>query len=233
MKSLRIHCLQHVPFEGPGFIGYWAGQHSHTLTFTRFYESCNLPPLETFDWLVVMGGPMGVYDEGLHPWLRQEKAFVASAIGAGKIVVGVCLGSQLIAEALGAKVYPAPKKEIGWYPVFLTDAAARLPIFAGFPASVEVLHWHGDTFDLPQDAVLLMKSRACPNQAYLYNGKVLGLQFHLECTPATLRAMVENGRGELAGGDFIQSEKEILQRADSCGSSNRYLASALDFFVGE
>ncbi|MDR1743426.1 MAG: type 1 glutamine amidotransferase [Dysgonamonadaceae bacterium] len=228
MKSLRIHYFKHVPFEGLGYIGEWADANRHALLCTRFYENDKLPQLSGMDWLVVMGGPMGVYDEAEYPWLVGEKEFIRAAIEAGKTVIGICLGSQLIAEALGSKVYPNLKKEIGWFPVSLTEAAKNIPIFSKFPQSIDVLHWHGDTFDLPHGAVHLMKTDVCPNQAFLYGDRVLGLQFHLESTPETLNTMIENCRSELVPDDYVQTEKEILSKAGLCRNTNKRLADLLN-----
>src|SRR2546428_2396131 len=114
---MNIHYFQHVPFEGLGCIEDWANRKSHVLSSTRFFEKHTLSDLKTIDWLIVMGGPMGVYDESEYLWLKEEKEFIKKAIDANKVVIGICLGSQLIAEVLGAKVYKNKFTEIGWFPV--------------------------------------------------------------------------------------------------------------------
>lgn len=225
---MRIHYLQHVPFEGPGSIESWSLQRNYSLTSTLLFENDNFPRLDDFDMLVIMGGPMGIYDEDRYPWIRQEKAFIRSAVTAGKPMVGICLGSQLIADALGAKVYPGEHKEIGWFPVHVTAAAEKAPILHDFPSPVTVMHWHGETFDLPAGAVHLMQSKGCKNQAFLFNNRVLGMQFHLETTPESLLALVENCRDEITPQEYIQSEQEILKYRSQCASINRLLEGILD-----
>jgi GMP synthase-like glutamine amidotransferase len=233
MKQIRIHYFQHVPFEGLGFIGTWANQNKHQLTATKFYEDYQFPDLSELDWLIVMGGPMGVYDDKKFPWLATEKEFIQKAIQTDKTVIGICLGSQLIASALQAKVYPNTKKEIGWFPLTKTDAGQKHILLKEIPDLFTTFHWHGDTFDFPDGATHLLQTEICPNQAFLYNDKVLGLQFHLEVTPQTLTAMTDNCRHELIADDFIQTENEILNQADLCKYSNTYLSSILTKLAGE
>lgn len=204
---MRVHVLQHVPFEGLGSIEAWLTQRQARVTFTNFFdESAQLPSLEDIDLVIALGGPMSVNDEAQLPWLRAEKRFVAEAIASGKAVLGICLGSQLMASALGAAVYPGPQKEIGWFPVMAEPAVAGS--FA-FPASREVFHWHGETFDLPPGAVHLARSEACRHQAFQIGRRAIGLQFHLETTPASAQAIIEHCGDELVPQRYIQSEAEL------------------------
>jgi GMP synthase-like glutamine amidotransferase len=207
---MRIHYIQHVPFEGPASIRLWADQHSHLQTYTRVYEKPDFPGMDSLDWLVIMGGPMGVYDELHYPWLKTEKEFIKKTIEAGKVIVGICLGAQLIAEVLGAKVFANKHKEIGWFPVELIPSASESDFFGFLPRNFTVFHWHGDTFNLPQGAVHLAKSKACENQAFLYDNRVLGLQFHLESTEQSVRELAQNCGNEVAPGEYIQSVGDIL-----------------------
>lgn len=186
----------------------WLRARATRLTATRLFEDPALPALDDFDWLVVMGGPMGVGDEVLHPWLADEKRFVRSAVGSGKVVLGVCLGAQLVAASLGAAVRRNREREIGWFPVGSAGGAG--PFAAHFARPLEVFHWHGDTFEIPAGAVHLARSEACENQAFALGERVLGLQFHLETTPEGARALVENCRDELTEGRFVQSEHALL-----------------------
>ena len=144
---MRIAVLQHVPFEGPAAIADWAAARGDRIAVAHLYRGDPLPALADFDMLTVMGGPMSVNDEAKYAWLAPEIALVREAIGAGKIVLGVCLGAQIIAKSLGAKVYAAGQKEIGWFEVKRTET--EHPIFEGLPAAFPVFHWHGETFDLP------------------------------------------------------------------------------------
>jgi GMP synthase-like glutamine amidotransferase len=209
---MRAHYLQHVPFEGLGSIGDWLRERGATVSATRFFEHAVLPAVRDIDLLVIMGGPMSANDESVFPWLVAEKRFIRQAIDAGKPVVGICLGAQLIANALGARVYPAVEKEIGWFPVRGVAAGAGGMGFA-FPAEILAFHWHGETFDLPDGAVHLARSAACEHQAFQLGRRVIGLQFHLETTPESARALVENCRDELMPSRYVQSEARILEAA--------------------
>ena len=225
---MRIHLLQHVNFESGGFIENWIKENNHSLTVTRFFKSENLPPLNEIDWLIIMGGPMGVYDEDKYPWLKDEKQFIASAIKAGKTVLGICLGSQLIADALGAKIYPNKFKEIGWFPISLTDEGRNNYFVNSIQDKQIVFHWHGDTFDLPEGAIHLAKSAGCLNQAFVSNEKVVGLQFHLEVTEKSLKDMIENGKNEIREAKYIQNENGIYEGTINCEKNNSLLNNLLN-----
>lgn len=205
---MRVHYLQHVPFETLGAIEPWLRAAGCRLTQTRFFDSASLPDLTHFDFLVVLGGPMSVNEEAEFPWLIEEKGFIRECIGGGKRVLGVCLGAQLIASASGARVYPNQFKEIGWFPVegLASPGGSCFP----FPPSLEVFHWHGETFDLPAEAVRIARSEGCENQAFQIGRCVIGLQFHLETTAESLRAMVSHSRSELGPAKHVQSEAEML-----------------------
>ncbi|MGE7774374.1 type 1 glutamine amidotransferase [Chitinophaga sp. NPDC101104] len=199
---MRIRIFQHVPFEGPAAIAEWAESKGHTLEYTRFYDNDPLPAASDVDMLVVMGGPMGVYDTDEFPWIRNEIAFISDAVESGKPVLGVCLGSQLLAAALGAAVYPNREKEIGWFPVTFHAEWA--------PASLVVFHWHGDTFDLPEGAQLLAESPVTKHQAFQFGQNAVGLQFHLEVTDVSVEGMIDACGHELHGGDWVQ-HAEVLR----------------------
>lgn len=228
MQNLRIHYFQHVSFEGLGSIAEWATSNGHELTSTQFFINPRLPEPADIDWLIVMGGPMGVDDETEYEWLPGEKQFIKKAIDEGKTVLGICLGAQLIAEVLGAKVYSNQYKEIGWYPIEFNENALKDKLLRGFEPELTVFHWHGDTFDIPQDAIWLACSKVCKNQAFLYNEKVLGLQFHFEMTDSSLKNMIENGKDELKTGPFIQSVDMILNNMDLVEDNKRALFTILD-----
>lgn len=228
MQQLRIHYFQHVPFEGIGNIQTWSSTNKHILTFTKFFEHADLPDLENIDWLIIMGGPMGVYDEDKYTWIIKEKQFIKQAIEAGKIVIGICLGAQLIAEILGAKVYANQFKEIGWYPIEFNREAEKNILFAGVSSSSTVFHWHGDTFDLPEKAVHLAYSEVCKNQAFLFKKKVLGLQFHLEMNEAALKLMLQKGKPQLIKEIYIQTEKEIWSKRKFIENNKQLLFRILD-----
>lgn len=226
---MRIQVLQHVPFEGPAGIADWARARGHRLAIVHLYEGEPPPDPVHYDWLVVMGGPMSVGDETAHPWLVPEKSAIRQAIDAGRTVVGICLGAQLIAEVLGGRVYPNPEREIGWLPVELTEPGRTSTLFATVPPTIQVFHWHGDTFELPPHAVHLARSPACINQAYLWDGRVLGLQFHLESTPESVAALVRECADELVPGVHIQSAERMLAAVgEDYERINRILFDILD-----
>ena len=231
MKRLSIHALTHVPFEGLGCIEQWITDHHHKLSYTCLYGNDRFPQMDEIDWLIVMGGPMGVYDEADYPWLAEEKNFILNAIQHGKTVIGICLGSQLIAGVLGANVYPNHQKEIGWYDVKLTEAAIKHPLFKNFDAKFTVFHWHGDTFDIPEGSIHILSSDTCSNQAFLFKEKVLGLQFHFEVTAQTLVGMIDNGREELIENTTIQSAEQILKQTGLLESNNLKMFQILDYFM--
>jgi GMP synthase-like glutamine amidotransferase len=232
-KKLKIHTLQHVPFEELGCIDQWITTKGHSANYTKLYDNPKFPTLDEFDWLIVMGGPMGVYDEAVYPWLREEKEFILRAIESEKTVVGICLGSQLIAEVLGAKVYPNKQKEIGWFDIHKTEFAKKHPLLEQVEEQFTVFHWHGDTFDLPADSERLFSSDVCLNQAFLYKKKVLGLQFHFEVTPLTLKEMIEKGMGELVEDKTIQSPSKILEQTTHIESNNQKMFQILDYLEKE
>jgi len=207
---LHLHVLQHVPFEGPGHIAQWIVDHGHSLTTTRLFENENPPHPDAFDRLIIMGGPMNIYEEERFPWLIREKALIRESIDSGKSLVGICLGAQLLADALGSPVFAGPEKEIGWFPITLTEAGKKSGLLLGLPNEVIVFHWHGDTFDLPPGAVPLAESSACRQQAFLYDNRILGLQFHLESTPDSVQQILAHCRHELVAGRYIQTEAEIV-----------------------
>jgi GMP synthase-like glutamine amidotransferase len=206
----RIHCFQHVPFETPGHIADWAAEHHHPLSITHVYKNETLPSVDDYDWLVVLGGPMSVNDEKTLPWLLPEFAAVEAAIEARRTVVGICLGAQMIARVLGARVYPGAGKEIGWYPVGLTGAAERHPLTEDLPESFTTFHWHGETFDLPDGAVHLARSESCAHQMYAWRSHVLGVQFHLEMARDVIAALAEHSAAQLVDAPYVQPREEIL-----------------------
>jgi GMP synthase-like glutamine amidotransferase len=231
-----IHWLQHVEFEGLGSIEGWARERGHGLSRIRLFGGDPLPKVDVVDLLIVMGGPMGVHDEEQYPWLVEEKAFLREVLGAGIPVLGICLGAQLLAHVLGAAVTANGEKEIGWFPVLRGDGveAGAVPeaLARILPAHKKVFHWHGDTFSLPEGSVRLYSSAACVNQAFFLD-RVIGLQFHLETTPAGLAALVENCRRELVLGLWVQSEEELVAGGAAVAEINVLMEGLLDYLLGQ
>jgi len=230
MTGLRIHYFQHLLHEDLGSIESWVAAHGHRTTCTRFFANDPIPALDDIDWLIVMGGTMGVYEHDKFPWLRDEWTFIRKAIDAGKTVFGICLGSQLIAQALGAKVYPGPEKEIGWLPINKTELGQQSRLLADMPDNFTVFHWHGDTFDLPEGALCLASSIVTKHQAFSYGERVLGLQFHLEATVKGVQDFVREDNGdELSiGTTYVQSAATITQGLHYAQDNNRVMSLLLD-----
>ncbi len=169
-------CLQHVPFEGPGAFANALAKRGVTVDYSLVPKD-GLPK-DTGDLLIVMGGPMSVNDPD--PWVAEETTFIRSALLADKPVIGVCLGSQFMAKALGAPIRSGKALEIGMTPVRLTEEGRQDPVFAAYPNAFDVFEWHGEVFDLPHDCVSLAGSDTAPLQAFRYGNRAYGLLFHLE-----------------------------------------------------
>ncbi|GAK57553.1 glutamine amidotransferase class-I [Candidatus Vecturithrix granuli] len=220
---MKIHYLQHVPFEGLGSIESWICERNHQLTVTRVYEDTDFPAIQGFEWLIILGGPMNIYEDEQYPWLKSERQFIKETIQAGKTVLGICLGAQFIADALGAKVFPNPHKEIGWFPIELTAEGRTSWLLREFPKKFQVFHWHGDTFPLPQRAIPLARSQACEQQAFLYQECVLALQFHLETTRHSAEQLIANCRNELVDAPFIQPAEIMLADDQKFTNINHFM----------
>jgi GMP synthase (glutamine-hydrolysing) len=207
----------------------WFRAHGATITATYLYRGEALPQPQDFDWLVLMGGGMSVNDEAELPWLVAEKELVRRAIAADKHVLGVCLGAQLIASALGARVYKNAVKEIGWWKLAREESTANHPLSAALPNEAEVFHWHGETFELPPGAVRLARSEACANQAVAIGRRVLGLQFHLETTEASARELIAGSAADLAmPGPFVQTAESMLAKPERFAVLNEGMARVLE-----
>lgn len=207
---MRAHYLKHVPFEGLGSMLPWFRDRGWEISLTELYGGQPLPPVDQIDWLIVMGGPMSVNDESKYDWLKDEKKFIGEALRAAKPILGVCLGSQLIANVLGSPVYKNPEPEIGWFPIQRSAEATTHNLGRLFPQQAEVFHWHGETFDLPHGTLHLARSQACENQAFAYGDRVLGVQFHLETTRQALEDLTHGCADELIDRPFIQSANKML-----------------------
>lgn len=226
---MHIHFIQHVAFEYPGSIMDWALQNKHTTSYTKVFENETFPSPEFYDMLVIMGGPMGVYEEDVHPWMKDEKLCIKAAIDAGKKVLGVCLGCQFIANVLGETVAPHTLKEIGWWPV---QKVTEHAIIAGLPAEFTTFHWHGDTFNLPEGAIQLFRTPQCEQQGFVYNNHVVGLQFHMEVKPDLLDGMTDHESSELTGVGYVQNLETIQQHLEEEASKQQqYMHTLLDNFA--
>lgn len=224
----HFHILQHVDFEYPGYILDWLQDKQHAVSYTRFYDDTFLPDVSVLDALIVMGGPMSAYDDDKYEWLKTEKSFIKECIARKKKVLGICLGSQILASVLGARVYPNAHKEIGFMPIKFKKSA----LFGNVDEQT-VFHWHGDTYDLPVGAELLASTDVTPNQAFIYKEHVLALQFHMEVTPVLLEAMINNGKNELKEGKYIQTDTEIREKSTFIPDCNKRMEILLNNFFGK
>ena len=227
---MRMAVLQHVEFEEPAGVADWAAGRGVARRIFHLYRDPTLPSLSDFDMMTVMGGPMSANDEVRFEWLGTEIALVRAAIAAGKTVVGICLGAQIIAKAMGARVYPGRAKEIGWFPVRRT--AGSHPFFDGLPETFTPFHWHGETFDLPREATLLASSKITEKQAFAVGQHVLGLQFHMEATEESVHALLKAAAHEIGLGIFEQQPGTILAGLDRCASLRPLLYTVLDRLTG-
>jgi len=207
----RILVFKHVPYEGPAAIQDWATAVGHSITEHEWYESPQAPT-SLPAYLIVMGGPMNVDDERDYPWLAAEKAYIRQAIDAEIPVLGICLGAQLIAAALGKRVFQNSHQELGWRPLTLADTARRHPALATFPDQLPVFHWHGDTFDLPDRALLLGSTDGCAHQGFAV-GKCIGLQFHIEIDQIILKELIESQLLPDWQGPYISRPEQLLSNA--------------------
>jgi len=226
---MNVHYLQHVPFEGLGSIEAWLKEQDHSITVTRLYQNEPLPSIENIDWLIVMGGPMSIEDHAIYPWLTAEKAFIKQALNQKKIVLGICLGAQLIADILGADITKNVFKEIGWFPIKTSEEAKASTIGTILPDQFEVFHWHGDTFDIPDRAIPLASSEACKNQGFMINERVIGLQFHLETTPESALDLTIYCKNELSKSLYVQSAEKILSQPERYEKINHIMEAILGY----
>lgn len=213
-------------------IADWARARDYSVETTNLYkEHYKLPNIKDFDMLVVMGGPMSVNDDVLYAWLAEERTLIREAIDSNKFVLGICLGAQQIAKALGANVSVNNHKEIGWHPIAFTDQALGLPILRGLNTAMTVFHWHSEKFDIPAGATLLASSAACVNQGFLYQDRVLALQFHIEMDTVTIEKIVEACSDELVADQYIQGKDTILEKTKRW-QLERTLYQLLDNWLG-
>ena len=227
------HCLQHLPDEGPGYAADWLAAHGHSLTFTRLFEPEPVfPALAEFDGLLILGGAMSVYDEENFPWLRAEKEFLQQVLRAGKITLAICLGAQLVAQALGGEVRPNPEPEIGYWTVRFSAKALAHPLLRGWPDKAAVLHWHFDTFTVPPGALRVGMSAGCATQGFVWGDGVIGLQFHPEMTEEMVaQLIVFEGHETAEEQEFVQTAAQIRSKLKSGWKGRKLLEALLENMV--
>jgi len=225
---MKLHFFQQVSFEDLEGIFKWAEEKGHSTSGTLFFEDYEFPEIDDFDWLIVLGGYMNVYESEKFPWLVEEKEFIRKAISGDKIVLGICLGAQLIADVLGGRIYRNKFTEIGWHSVSLTEDAQQSMVFDSLPDEFIPFHWHSDTFSLPPGCRRTVESKACENQAFEYNGKVMGLQFHLESTEESINRLIINCADEISRAELIKETEKMLNKRSNLKKLNRIMTTFLD-----
>lgn len=227
---MRVHWLQHAEHEDLGCIAPWLAARGADVSYTPLQAGVAPPASPDFDWLIVMGGPMNIYEHDVHPWLVPEKKLIRAAIDAGRTVLGICLGSQLIADVLGGPVTRNREPEVGWFDVTKEPAGRAHPLFVDWPDRFTAFHWHGDTFAIPPGATHLMRSEGCDHQAYAVGTKVVGLQFHLEVTAANARVWFDFERP--APARYVQPPDAILPQLANFRANNRMMVQLLERMAG-
>ncbi len=223
---MRIHCLQHSANPGRTHLDEWAARHNHAWESTILPPEGVLPPLSRVDCLIVVGGPMSVWEEQQYPWLRAEKRFIEACIETGRPVLGICLGAQLLADVLGAPTYKGIHKEIGWFNVETTPEGRDALGGKTLPERFETFLWHGDTFDLPDGALRIARSDAFENQGFMWN-RTLALQFHLEVRPAWVAMLANRDAHELVEATYVQSAPTVLGKPERLYRYNNALMDGL------
>ncbi|MCG8582359.1 MAG: gamma-glutamyl-gamma-aminobutyrate hydrolase family protein [Bacteroidales bacterium] len=233
---MRIHFIIHEAFEGPGAVRHWAEKHQYTCTYTHLFAGDKLPVhCHDFDMLVIMGGPQSPdMSQEECPYFNSEaeQQFIRLAVDSEKTVLGICLGAQMISNAMGGRTTASPNKEIGLYPVTLTEAGKKDALFADFPEVFDCGHWHGDMPGLTDAAVVIAQSEACPRQIIRFAPKVYAFQCHFEFTPDDIEAMITNCADELESEKekpFVQSAAQL--RANDYSNTNDSLYKILDGLV--
>ncbi|ERO63224.1 type 1 glutamine amidotransferase [Pseudomonas piscis] len=235
---MRVLILQHSAAAGPGRINQWLLERATSVHICHVHAQARLPRLDSFDLLILLGGPMSVHDEVRAPWLVAEKRLLRKALSAGKRVLGIGLGGQLLAQALGAQVRPCAASEIGWWPVEKYPSAQDSPLGLALPERLMAFHWHGESFDLPKGALPLYRSAACANQGFIWQERAIGLQCLLQSDLQSIEALLQSRpRGWLsaeqdAGPESVEDRQAILAGIPHCSGLAPTLFRVLDYLSG-
>lgn len=223
---MQIHAVLHAAFEPLGIIAQWAKEQGHLVSITRTYDGEQLPEVSLFDMLIIMGGPQSSLEIEKYPYLADEIALIKKSIVENKPIIGVCLGAQLISQALGADPEKSPHKEVGVFSIELLDDAHDDPIFKDFPKDFDVMHWHNDMPGLPNGSVVLAKSAGCPRQIVRFLPNVYGFQCHFEINRDVALGLIANCQSDLVPSLFVQNEDQMLKSDFS--SINQKMKKILD-----
>jgi GMP synthase (glutamine-hydrolysing) len=227
---MRLHLLEHDPLDLSNTnMTQWAQEKGYPLTHTYVCNNEPLPSIDDFDWLMVMGGSPHAWEEDVNPWLAEEKTLIARTLESGKVIVGVCFGAQLLAEALGGKLFANSQKEIGWYEVTLTSEGQNSFLFSHLPTRFVSFHWHSDHFSLPHGCTRLAYSEPTANQAYICQGRpVVGLQFHPEYTRDMVRHFAAEEGHQWVKDRFVAGQETVLDQTDKIPDTYWLMARLLD-----
>ncbi len=229
-----IAILQHVPYESPGWILDWIVGRGIDHRLVDPFRGQSLPDPEDIRGLVVMGGSMNVYEEHLHPWLAQEKQLIRACIDDGKKVLGICLGAQLVAASLGARVRRNAALEVGWFPVDINHSRLTPFLDGVFPARFATFHWHGDTFEVPAGGRAFASSEGCTNQGFVLGHHVLAMQFHPEIKEEGIEDLIANDADDLLSESvFVQTAGEIRSGTAHIAENREILFRIMDAFFNE
>ena len=212
---MRLHLLEHDPIGiRQNNITTWAGKKGYAVEWTDVFKGAKLPSQMDFDWLIVLGGSQHVWEEQQHPWLAAEKGFISEALSKDKIILGICLGAQLLAEALGGRVFSNENEEIGWYGVTVSDEGKGSFLLKNVPRTFLTFHWHSDHFTLPPGCTRLAFSEPTANQAYIAkNSRVAGLQFHPEYTIELIRYFAIEDGHEWQKDRYVAGKEAVLSKS--------------------
>jgi GMP synthase (glutamine-hydrolysing) len=226
---MKVHCIIHTDFETPGYYETWARKNGLEYATTRIAKNETLPAVDDFDILLCMGGPQSPLQIEQYPYLADEIALIKQAIAKDKKVLGVCLGAQLIAESYGVKTEKSPHKEIGVFPLSLTDDGKADPFIKHFPEQFQSGHWHYDMPGIPPQAKILAQSSGCPRQIVCFSPKVYGFQCHLELDQHRMQWLIQHCPGDLSPAPYVQEPETIL--AQDYGAINQHLELFLQKFI--
>jgi GMP synthase-like glutamine amidotransferase len=213
---MRIHLIEHDPDDfSRTNITIWAEKKGHKISTTNIFDTDELPDPDDFDWLMVMGGSQHAWEEDAYPWITREKRFITKVLDKGRIILGICLGAQLLAQVLGGRIFPNDYQEIGWHEVSLTSDGGKSFLLNNIPDTFTTFHWHTDHFSLPRGCKRLAFSTATNNQVFIHNSiPVVGIQFHPEYTRELINSSALKYGHEWVEGPYVRDKEAVLSKTD-------------------